>query len=79
MKRFFRIPFLVIGYYLCVQAGLAAFIAIGQPQNLVAIWVFSFGIATVGYGLIKTARRWKLENQLTTELPVSDTQPLENR
>lgn len=77
MKRFFRIPFLVAGYFLYVQAGLGAFAAIANPENLVAIWVICFGLATVGHGLIRTARRWQLENSPTKELPVPDTQPLD--
>lgn len=77
MKRYFRIPLLVVGYFLCVQAGLGALFAIGQPENLVAIWVISFGVATVGYGLIKTARRWRIENQPTVGLYVPETNRLD--
>lgn len=75
-----RILFLVIGYFLCIQAGLGALIGFGNPENLVAIWAVSGALAVLGYSLIKKARTTKaIENAPTKELEVPETNRLDRK
>ncbi len=69
MKRIFLF---VAGYYLVIQAALAALTMCGQPENTVYILPIAGLSGWGGYRLIhlgRTARK-------TEELTVQDTQPL---